>query len=782
VNAKCLKLLEQSLKAGRMVSLGEEYMNGFADMMAPHVKVVLRSQELKTQEERLATEINSGLQNVQMGSGSEASSQGQVVSVSETVSAKTGSNGIGRGQALKQSNGTGPQLGGNSKKKVSELGRPDSGMIYLSALNSKALFGALLENLDPSAITLWTLPDTRVRYFTIPKSSENTSPKVVFLLPEQDRFDAMALGAALVEQRLAVHRAAMEIKDKVKGWLVENVQEQRNAQIIFTGYGSGAQVAQLTAIRLMFDADLQLYRSRHRCISLVFGDVRLLSPTFISSIDAHGFDHRDHLSFCSTEAFLPSNVVQHGKINFVGKRLEFGLGALLEKHVERPVSLDLESTIIIRSPPHPLVKFLTWETFKMHSLIAYELYEVAQQEDKSAQMPNAIKTLQQHFKAYRLGKFPEIFVDCLPDPHGDEMGKAVPSSRLICNIKDTSTKAELQLFFRVFWTDDVHDINERFLDSLLAARKDACSYQMTKVKSTLKLPNSTGGSLNVKSSTAPGFRYRFVNWMQFFQGQLSESVTPQEAASRLINPFFDQSAYFELDEGKFKYSLSLSSEVLMRKLLSTNAADQKLVKTLFGPLDTKLMYRHLPEAKQLFRAPVSSLSDSQASLLSLIHDMFNTKDAEPTLGKFLRFETEQKWGDFKIRKVESMHMNAFTAGALELKDIYKFIESPGKARDCSHHLPAKQCPKVALLEVDSPFWERMFRFGDIYVAFRGSGLSYSVPTKVNNFCSTIQGRDYETIGSVVVLEIKSQTRSFGNTMVPQYTFYLMISQDPLHRV
>lgn len=727
-----------------MAPLNEEYMNGFADLMSEHLKAVQRDGSLKGKEEKLAADINLGLQVCHY-----SQSSGSTPSTSDVL----GTSSPGK-KGLK---------GSQEQKKKGQLPRPDAGMIYLSAVNSKAIFSKVIEDLDPHAIGLRVIPGTAIRYFTMLKSSDSTSPKIIFFAPGIDNYEPLALGKSLAAQRLELHNKSIEVKEKIKEYMLEN--QEKNAQIICTGQASGAIVAQLAAMRLMYDIDLQLYKNRHRVISIVFGDVRIFSPSFISSIDAYAFDHQDHLSFCSTEAYLPMNVALHGKVNYVGKRIEFDLKSLVEK---QPTSkIDLNSAIIVQ---HPLLKFLTWDTFKLHSLPAFEAYEVGRSEDKALQVPKAIETLQKHFKQYRLASFPDIFVDCVHDKHGDVREGTIPSSRLICTVKDTNTKAEIQFYFHVYWADDVHDINEKFLSALSAARKEAYNYVQPKIKEEKK-----EAGLKPRKQQA-GYRYQFVNWVKFFQSQLSDSITPQEAASRLINPFFDESCYFELDNAKFKYGLSLSSEVMIAKLLSTDESDQKLIKILFGPIDAKLMYRDLVHATHLFHAPASTLSAARTSPLNLIVSMFSTQVPRPLVSEFIHMDKEKLWGDFKLTKVQSMHMEKFSSD-VPLQALIETLPKPNKSKNCSYSLPAKHCPKMTLLEIQSPFWSRVYRIGDIYVAYRGSTIGSSTQSEVNAFCDSLRGRDYDKIGSSIVLEIQSQKASYG-PYLPQYTFYMMIIQDP----
>lgn len=733
-----------------MVPPTEDYMNGFDDLMAGYKKALASDHQIRQLEEKLAADINLAL---------------QVLNTSSSSSSLMPAEAITGSRQLKSS---------GSQKKKKELPQPEPGMRYVSAVNNKALLPKLLEDLDPEAIGLSHIKDTKIGYFTVPRgTSEATSPKVIFFIPELEKYDPLALGAPLIEQRVALHRRSIEIKELVKAHLLDN--NERNAQIVFTGFASGAILAQLAAIRLMFDVDLQLYKQRHRVVSIAFGDVRIFSDKFVLSVDSNGFDHQDHLCFCSTEAFLPINVALRGPVTWVGRRLEFDLKEVSEKFSE-PTPINLTSGFILSSV-HPLAKFLNWSVFKQHTLNTFEAFEINRKMDKSQMLGKAIEALQNHFKIYRLASFPQIYVDCIHDPHGDELDKPVPSNRLICTVKDTVTKAEIQLFFNVFWTDDVHDINGRFKDELVNMRKKEYMFEVAKIKDQSKAKAST---LKAKKSSV-GPRQRFSNWTAFFRGQVSDSISPEESGAILINPFFDESAYFELDSENqtFRYSLCLSSEVLMRKLLSISSHDQLLIKILFGPVSNKLMYQHVDKAKQLFRAPSSALEEQQASLANLIAEMFKAPVSNPSLTEFVQIDEAKNWGDFQLKRLGSMHMNRFRTD-IQLNELINLLGESGKAKDCSYALPSKECPKMGLLNIASPFWERMYSRNGLYIAFRGSGIGYTMQNTVKSFCEQLQGRDYDKIGSAMVLEIYSTTKSYGGYLSPRYTFYVLIVQDPKH--
>lgn len=734
-----------------MVPPTEEYMNGFDDLMAGYKKSLATDQEIRFLEEKLAADINLGLQVVN------TSSSGSSLLASEIITGKEK---------------RGPLQSSAPKKK--ELPQPEPGMRYVSALNNKNLVDKLLADLDPEAIGLSHIPETKIGYFTIPRgTSEATSPKIIFFIPELEDYNPLALGKSLLEQRVALHLRSMELKDKVKYHLLEN--KERNAQVIFTGYSSGAILAQLTAIRLMFDTDLQLYKQCHRVVSIVFGDVRVFSDKFVRSIDANGFDHQDHLCFCSTEAFLPINVALRGPVTWVGRRLPLDLQLIAEKYVE-PTPQNLNQGFILASV-HPLTKFLHWNIFKQHTKDTLDAFELGRKVDKSQMLGKAIEALQNHFKIYRLANFPNIYVDCVHDPHGDELDRPVPSNRLICTVKDTVSKAEINLFFNVFWTDDVHDINQRFKEELVNLRKKEYVYEFAKIRDQSKVKAPTSGLKAKKQALGP--RYKFSNWTAFFRAQVSENISPEENGAILINPFFDESTYFELDAENhtFRYNLYLSSEVLMRKLLSTESKDQLLIKILFGPVTTKLMYQEINRAKQLFRAPSSAIEEQQASLANLIAEMFKAPVQNPSLTEFVQIDETKTWGDFKITRLGSMHMTRFKTD-VQLNELVEMLGEPGKAKDCSYALPAKECPKMTLLNIASPFWGRTYSYKDLYISFRGSGMGYTMQTNAKAFCEQLQGREYEKIGSAMVLEVYSSAKSYGGYLSPRYTFYVLIVQDP----
>lgn len=766
---KCIKLLETSIKQGAMASPDDDYMNGFNDLMQVHVNALKGSPTVMALEEKLLGMVRTGAE--QLGGScintASASSSDSAVPSSSSSSQPTPKKAKNPGQMAKWEN-------------------PEAGVVFLSATNSKPLIPQLILDLSPNSLNLRRLPGTDIRYFSIKKAAESPSAKLVFFCPPLPRYNPLAIGTEQARQVVELHKLAQAVADHVKAHIIEN--KERNTQIVFTGFGSASGIAQLASIKLMFDYQLQLYRNRHRVISVGFGDIRAFSSECVRRLDHYAYDHDNHLVFSSTEAFLPNNVALHEEVTYVGRRVPIPLPLIVEKYQEA------------ESPSAgPLEKYLAWQVFRDHAMSAFEAYEAALNDDRRSRIPQAIEALQEHFNRYRIQDLVgHIYVDCEHDRFGDET-EPIKSNRLKCTVKDTHTKAAIVFYFQVYWPDDVHDINERFLGRLRALRQDQLEYVY---EPAAKKPAASSaaaaesplhttvdekkakGKKAAKALQAPSVkpRHSFDAWARFFRAQQASSISQDESFSRFINPFFDDSVFFSLDGNRFHFGMKVAAEVLMGHLLSIDARTQQLVRVLFGPLDKALPYRALPEASKLFRAPISDLQETSQSLTDLVQKMF-AQDSLPaelfSASALVGLAPGQALGDFTVTRLASCHLEKFRS-AVPLADLAQKLAKP--SRNCSHGLPAKQCPAVSLLKVRSPFWERMYRHGDIFFGFRGSSPFASFDTTKSDalaFYETIQGFDYDKIGSVALFEIVSNKVAYGNSrFVYQYTFYLVIHQDP----
>lgn len=761
-----------------MASPEDDYMNGFTDLMQVHVNLLKGSQSVSTLEEKLLGMVRTGAE--QLGG-----SCTNVSSSSSSDSAMSAASASG-----KKASSSAAQPTPKKAKNPGQMGKwenPDPGVVFLSATHSKALIPQLILDLSPNALNLRQIKDTDIRYFTMKKTPDTSCSKLIIFCPPLMRYNPLAIGAEQARQIVELHKAAQAVADHVKAHLIEN--KEKNTQVVFTGFGSASGVAQLASIKLMFDFQLQLYRNRHRVISIGFGDIRVFSSECVRKLDLYSYDHDNHLVFSSTEAFLPNNVALHEEITYVGRRVAIPLPLAVEKYQQEPVPQGVAFEV------SPLEKYLAWQVFRDHSVAAFEAYEAALNDDRRSRIPRAIEVLQEHFNKYRIQDLVgHIYVDCEHDKFGDEL-EPIKSNRLKCTVKDTNTKAAIVFYFQVYWPNDVHDINERFLGKLRRLRQDQLDYVYEEAKkvsspvlagaeaSEKKAKGAIGKkaakALQMQPAVKP--RYSFDAWARFFRAQQSSSISQEESFSRFINPFFDESVFFSLDGNRFHFEMKVAAEVLMGHLLSIDARTQQLVRVLFGPLDKSLPYRALPEASKLFRAPVSDLLETSQSLTDLVHRMFSQElPAELALTSALvSLAPGQDLGDFTVNRLASCHLEKFRS-TVPLTDLARKLTKP--SLNCSHGLPAKECPLVSLLKVKSPFWERMYRQGDVFFGFRGSSpFSSFDSTKAAalEFYDTIQGFDYDKIGSVALFEVVSKRYSYGNSrFVFQYTFYLIIHQDP----
>ncbi len=666
---------------------------------------------------------------------------------------------------------------------------PDVGILHLGAIHCKNIIPQLLKGLDHSASGLLVIPNSAIRYFSVSKAQDTTSPKIIFYANEIDEYDPLALGKPMLEQNNMIFQKGKALKEKVKEWLLDN--QEINSQIVFAGFASGAAVAQIAAIRLLFDNDLALYKTPHRVISIVFGDVRIFGSESISQLDGYGFDHRDHVVFCSTESYLPINVYRSIEneqsykgytvaipiVDHIGRRVEFSLESIQKHNTEPSGDLSKAATIKCGSP---LCKLLSLDVYKTQVPIALDAYEHTKKFDKKSAVDDAIAALEEYFREFRLKFSPNTVIKCTYDERGDSNDFGIPSSRLTCSVQNIQTHASIQLFFNVFWTDDVHEINLKFIDQLKAHRLNANKYQYPIVRSEEKVKKT----LETKTPASRGFRYRFANWAAFFHAQIDpRQFSPVEAASRYINPFFDESVYISIKGGKYKFGLDLASEVLMKKMLSHDANDQRLIYDLYGPInenteiDSNRSYFDLKTAKMLFRAPLTGLAE--ASLCAMIGTLFNVQVPKQTVKELLSIDDSgtKQWGDFTLKRLDSFQMNHFTSEA-KLPDLANVIIKANEAHDCSYALPSKECPKIALLNIPSPFWSRMYRVGDVYLGFRGYSSKRNVVSEIEEFCKELVGRRYETTGSGTILEVYTPT-AFGDSFFSyKYYFYIIILQDP----
>jgi hypothetical protein len=756
-----------------MASPDDDYMNGFNDLMQVHVNALKGSPMVKALEEKLLGMVQTGADQL----GGSCTNTLQALSAAEPAAAPPSSSSSSSSSSQPQAQAKKPRNPGQMAK----WENPEEGVVFLSAANSRPLIPQLIQDLAPSALHLRRLPNSDIRYFSMKKAADSPSAKLVIFCPPLPRYNPLAIGTEQARHVVELHKLAQAVADSVKAHIVEN--RERNTQIIFTGFGSAAAIAQLASIKLMFDYQLQLYRNRHRVISVGFGDVRFLSAECVRRLDHHAYDHDNHLVFSATEAFLPTNVALHEETTYVGRRVPIPLPAIVEKYQEAEAP-----------SASPLEKYLAWQVFRDHAASAFEAYEAVLHEDRRARIPRAIEVLQEHFNRYRIQDLvSHIYVDCEHDRIGDET-EPVRSNRLKCTVKDTHTKAAIVFFFQVYWPDDVHDINERFLGRLRALRQGELKYTFlpsAKKPAAAESPLHTTvderrakGKKAAKALQAPSVkpRHSFDAWARFFRAQQTSSISQEESFSRFINPFFEDSVFFALDGARFHFGMRAAPEVLMGHLLSVDARTQQLVRVLFGPLDKALPYRALPEASRLFRAPISDLQETSQSLTDLVQKMFAQESLPAELfsaSELVALAPGQDLGDFTVTRLASCHLERFRS-TVSLSELAAKLAKP--SRNCSHGLPAKQCPIVSLLKVKSPFWERMYRHADIFFGFRGSSpfASFdSTRTDALAFYDTIQGFDYDKIGSVALFEIVSKKAAYGNSrLFYQYTFYLILHQDP----
>lgn len=644
----------------------------------------------------------------------------------------------------------------------STLPPPDANMVYTAPINSIPLVERLVKEISGNMRGMKALKDTGLWYYPSAKTSQTTSSQVVFVCPEVPGYCPLKVGQDLVAQRLMLHTVSQDVAAQVKKHMLDT--KERNAQIVFSGVNSGAAVAQMAAIRLMYDPDLMLYRNRHRVISVSFGDVRVFSPEFIMVIDKDGFDHKNHIAFCSIEAFLPMNVAARSslggadQVNWIGRRLEYNLATVKDRCKVKAGSMDSKEA---------LTKYMGWGIHQELALETHRTIEEADKEPKGCQIGEALEALQDHIRTYRLRELREyIMVNCVEDVAGRN-GDSIPSTRIKCTVLDTRTKASLDLFFHTYWVEDVHDITAAFSNRLLEERLGEYKYDLR------------------ESTTGSGPDRRLMNsWILFFRAQLSGSPTAEENLSRLVNPFTDESILFGL-KNRFHYSMRLSSEVTMKHLLSTSANDQLLTKVLFGPSDFKAGYNKLDTAGVLFHAPLAD----PATVSPYLHEVVKTLLTQPagptpTIADLISIKLndttgigKKTWGDYEITQIGSFNKAHFTSTA-KLADILATLEKD-TAYDCSSALPARQCPRVSLLGIPSVFWKRVYLHGDVYISYRGSStFSNRVRTDIDQFCTNMLGRDHKLAGAGVVFELVSKNSFGASRLTPQYTFYMMIMQNP----
>lgn len=780
VNAACTEFLKASIEAGSMLPLDHASLRGFMSDMEPAVSLYEKAEAVNGKEVELMASILVGLKR-----------EGHKATVVVPI-VNEDSNGEWKVQPRKRkgkSDAVQEAVTVATEEKKSEpeeqpfvekLQRPSHTTRFSTAMNSKDVIAAIFKS-DNVSMNRRHISGTKIDVMYLSTTITGTSSAIVFFCPQLADYNPLELGIQLNQQRGMLYDLADQVKEQVKTYLIQN--QFIESQFIFTGYASAAIVAQLVALKLNFDDELRVYRDKHRILSIGFGDVSFFSEHFVRELDRHGFDHQDHLSFRSTEAFFPMNVAMNGRLNFVGRRIEFDLKQVKASYKQEAQSVEKP---MIETPL--LLKYIDLDIYEALTIAALESADSLATMDRTPLLQAAVADLEERFRELRLKNYEDLTIQCSHQPNGSERD-TLPNDRVACQISDGKTLATIELYFQIYWTNDVHDINVRFYDKLVTERKEAFKHTGSKMLSTSELSKSTTASSS--STTTSSFtssinkggkksRKNFANWVELFQQQLQGNLSSLEKTSKTINPFFEESCLFTIGQGNCYYSLKLRSEVLSRSLLSRKASDQLLVRQLFGPVNPNIRYINEDLASELFRAPVAVKKSTDYLNGNLIQYLEKLIEGGVKGVKGMAFMASGQIETFQVERIESFNMDGVFNTGVQLAKIIETVKLEATepiCHSCDHYLPARECPRAALLRIFSPFWLRVFKIDDIFFSFRGEDGSGQVEADIMNFCKEFRSCSYGDSGAMVIYKITGEY-NFGRLFAPRRAMYLMIAQDP----
>ncbi len=225
---------------------------------------------------------------------------------------------------------------------------------------------------------------------------------------------------------------------------------------------------------------------------------------------------------------------------------------------------------------------------------------------------------------------------------------------------------------------------------------------------------------------------------------------------------------------------------MMNVLLSQDSDSQRLVFDVFAP-PRRLHYYGLGFAQSLFSTPTNEQTEGSyvyGTLLDTVKFLFSPEDTgDYPLQSLIDFTDKLALGSFTITEVTSYELDHFST-SLQSGAVFNKLSRPNCMHSCESGMIGKHSPYFSVRFRMVPFWKRIVRIGDVFIAFLGStAVPYlSNENKIDLIMRTMgpmiqSGFSYNTIGSFRVLEVYSSTKGFG-IGYSQAVFYLLLLQDP----
>lgn len=606
-------------------------------------------------------------------------------------------------------------------------------------------------------------------------------PFTVVMLPEAILFyckDALFDDHKPTCDPIILYQRALRIQKsaEVAFGQVEALLQDTDLPIVLIGHLSGTAVSHLVL--------LELSQHRNRLLCIGFGLYRLFSPEFIAQI-------KDICKYCFTivgvEQFLPNNFgltgVDLGELITLKSSLQwkslinsfdFGDQEALYK-LARLIKYETSEKYFAEMAPSVLTEHFSTHFNDPHCTLSPGSSILLNPSTKASIKRNAAQGNTAVAVSTIEASFTMTFL-CLRDAKAFELKYQICRRFSTCSdddgavdyyftIKDKASNASIDFRVRIFPAISSEQEAQSFLKQVHTERIKA--WELTS--------NSVG-------------THNLLNWAVLFRNQYRHLPESASSIIKRMHPFFEESIFQTIPGTSIFFSLILEPYMLLNKLRSSTPDYQRFIQNIFGPvyltkegLVRKGNFIGFQVAQEVLMAPLISdrVGYLNSSLMSVVRGMFKDNDFHM---KDLLKEEEVIFGQFSFKCIAKFNGDELNV-PLSSKDVSIALNAPDQLRSCNHGLIGKQCPYLSLSTPTNPFWKRIMRIYDTYLAFTGSH-SFTVTSQPKYAqIMALMGPEVmahmkaEQVGAFAVFEIYSNVLGFGPGS-RQGLFYMLIIQDP----